>query len=97
MKRHFGVNPGKLYLTSDPVWTENISGKMISASLLANLGYVMFKGRAVDSPYNVPFRDTSRTDVIVCARMMVTQKRGMTTEQYGRCAAQWPIGYPYGS
>ena len=40
MKRHFGVNPGKLYLTSDPVWTENISGKMISASLLANLGYL---------------------------------------------------------
>ncbi len=44
--------------------------------------YVMFKGRAVDSPYNVPFRDTSRTDVIVCARMMVTQKRGMTTELF---------------
>ena len=38
MKRRFGVNPGKLYLTSDPVWTENISGKMVSASLLANLG-----------------------------------------------------------
>jgi len=38
MKRRLGVNPGKLYLTSDPVWNQNISGKMIPASLLAKLG-----------------------------------------------------------
>ena len=38
MKRHFGVNPGKLYLTSDPVWPQNISGKTVSSPPLANLG-----------------------------------------------------------
>lgn len=38
LKHHFGVNPGKLYLTRDPVWPQNIPGKTVSSPPLANLG-----------------------------------------------------------
>jgi hypothetical protein len=38
MKHHFGVNPGKLYLTSDPVSPKKSSEKTASSPLLANLG-----------------------------------------------------------